>query len=141
MVHDHIPRREYYPELEKFNYTTHEYYRYHNAYVTSYDEHEMVRIFADAALAYDEDEMGDFTVSFRCADGNLASYVLDMLSANGKIFEIVKKAKENVAKENKKAARLLECESLSQMCNEKTGVVTYFIRSAKKKKDKDKNKK
>ena len=127
-VNLHIPRKEYYPTLEEFRYTNHEYYRYHNAYLKSYNEQDVVRIFADAALAYDEEEMGAFTASFRCSDGALANHIQGILSTKGKVFEIARKASVLAAKTDKKAAKLLETQSISSLCNDRTGTVMYIFK-------------
>ena len=135
-VPNHIPRASLYPNLERFNYKNHEYYRYHNAYLTSYNENEIARIFAEAALAYDKDEMGEFEVGFRCTNSQLLAYVIKNLDTNGKIFEVVSKARELAAKKNKKAAKLLEVRSISRIPHMEAGVVQYFpepIPKAKKK--------
>ena len=101
---DHTPNKELYPNLETFNYTNHEYFRYHKAYMKSYDESELVRIFAETALRYDPKEMGNFSVDIRFASKELATYVQSVIN----LGSIVTKAKEIVAKKNKKAVNLFE---------------------------------
>ena len=133
----HQPRRELYPTLEKFKYTNHEYYRYHKAYLKSYNEEELVRIFADAALAYDDKTMGNFSVSFRCYDSNLLTHVIETLRTKGKISDIISRAKEKAAQTNKKAAKLLDRELKCWWPDTQTGVVTYcFVAPNKKVKSK-----
>ena len=136
----HIPRRDFYPTLEKFNYTNHEYFRYHNAYLKSYNEQEIIRIFADAALAYNEEEMGRFTVGFRCADGTLAKHIYNVLMTRGKWQEILKKASARAANTDKKAAKLLDVNNILGLCRENTGTVYFFIGESKAQ-SKDKKKK
>ena len=127
MVPMHYPRKSFYPNLEKFHYTNHEYYRYHNAFLKSYNEEEIIQIFADAALKYNKEEMGRFVVSFRCTDGVLARYINNMLLTKNKIVEILGKAQKIVVKKNKKAAKLFEIHSVSNICNPDTGVVNYLF--------------
>ncbi len=137
-VANHMPRKEHYPDLEKFQYTNHEYYRYHKAYLNSYNESEIIRIFAQAALKYDKDEMGNFTVGMRCSNVGVATHIYGMLSSKGKIFDVIAFARSMVAKKDKKAAKLLDSESVSSMFNKNTGVITYYFIYAKNKKDKKK---
>ncbi len=115
----HMPRREFYPKLETFHYTNHEYYRYHKAYLKSYDESEIARIIAETALRYDEKEMGDFRVGIRCATPATMKHVVEMLCAKGRIAAVLEMAvkglssgnmdsKKARAKDIKKAEALLE---------------------------------
>ncbi len=105
MVPMHIPRANYYPTLEKFKHTNHEYYRYRKAYLPSYNEAEIIRIIADAAMAYNENEMGEFTVSIRFASQAAGTLAHDKLLAQGTIYRLIEKAKEEVTK---KQAKVLE---------------------------------
>ena len=130
---DHMPRKAFYPGLETFKYTNHEYYRYHHAYVKSYNEADIIKIFANAAVAYNEEEMGKFMVSFRCSDGKLAQHVGETLYANGKIHEVIAKAKAIAAKKNKKAVKPLEREFESRIINPDTGVVYFLFKTPSKK--------
>lgn len=128
----HTPRREFYPDLERFDYTNHEYFRYHKAFLTSYDEGELVRIFADAALAYDPKEMGDFSIAFRCNDTMLAAHVDRLLSSNDKAFELIGKARALLEKrKKKKAAALLDVRSYIKSYKKETGVIAYYFPKSK----------
>ncbi len=129
---NHIPRASLYPTLEKFNYTNHEYFRYHNAYVQSYDENELSRIISDAAIRYNPKEMGDFDVQIRCSDSELMKYIIDMLNSNGRIHDVIKCAKEETAGRKKKALKWLElgCHSISR--DENSAVMTLLFNNPKK---------
>jgi hypothetical protein len=100
----HTPNKNLYPDVEKFSHTNHEYFRYHNAYLKSYNENELVRIFAEAAVAYDPKTMGNFSVDIRCSSGILAKYV----ASTANVPLIIDKAKASISKKNKKAAKLLD---------------------------------
>ena len=132
----HIPKKELYPNLETFQYTNHEYYRYHNAYLKSYQEQELVRIFAEAALAHDEEEMGRFVVSFRCSDGSLVQHVADALGSKNKIFEIIAKATAVVSAKDKKAAKYLTRELEICYADRNTGILKCVFKSPEGKKNK-----
>ena len=127
----HTPNKTFYPDLEEFHYTNHEYFRYHNAYLKSYNENELVRIFADAALAYDPKEMGDFSVDVRFATSDLAKYA----QATMNIGAIVEKAKTIVAKKNKKAVKLFEGYGRYYPADE-TGVIKFLFDNSKNKRGK-----
>ncbi|MBR4873733.1 MAG: hypothetical protein IKV00_07840 [Clostridia bacterium] len=133
----HIPNKETYPFLETFQYTNHEYFRYHNAYLCRYDERELVRIFKEAALAYVEKEMGDFTVAFRCESVELLGYIQKILQTGG-YHKILKEAKEALASEgkNKKAAQLLDRELNGIYFRDTTGTAYFRYKSPAKKKQK-----
>ena len=133
MVPFHQPRKELYPTLETFEYKNHEYYRYHNAYIRSYNEEDLVKIFAESAINYDQDEMGKFIVSFRCSDVTLMKHVISVLSAKGKIFDVVAKAKQKAAQKSKKAAKLFDRTLEGHIADEYTGVVRYYFESPSKK--------
>lgn len=142
---NHVPSKRLFPTVERFNYTNHEYYRYHNAYVKSYNEEELVRIFAESALRYDADEMGRFTVSFRCSSQMLGQYVVNTLETKGKILEVVSKARAIVEKKKKKAAKLLDTsQGICRICYNPegdvnpTGVVQYVFPALDTDKDKKK---
>ncbi len=133
----HHPRAQLFPTLEHFQYTNHEYYRFHNAYLKSYDERELIRIFAETAQRYDDKEMGDFSVSFRCASPELTTYVFETLLAKGKIHTIVDMARATAAKESRRAGKLLENKCTYISYDKHTGVVVaQFEQPAKDKKKK-----
>jgi len=141
----HYPRDEFYPGLERFGHTNHEYYRYHNAYLQRYDEEEIVRIIAEAAMRHDEKEMGRFIVSFRCYNGELLQYVVKSLMANGKFSKLVAQAKTKVAAQKKSAVKYLENKFDACYPNYNTGVAYFKFqvppkKEAKKDKKKDKSK-
>lgn len=120
MVPMHIPRASYYPTLEQFRHTNHEYYRYRKAYLPSYNEAEIIRIFAETAMAYDEKEMGEFTVGIRFASQAAGTLAHDKLLAQGTIYRLIRKAKEEVTKKQK--AKLLDRKCLIYPVSE-TGVL------------------
>ena len=138
----HIPNKELYPTLEQFRYTTHEYFRYHNAYLTRYDEREIVRIIAEAAQRYDEKEMGEFTIDFRCADTPLLMYVRHNLFETGALTRLLKQAHDQLAKSDKRAAKLLERQLRGGEFREDVSTARlYFVAPPKKKGKSDKKKK
>ena len=130
---EHIPRREFYPTLEKFNYTAHEYYRYHNAYLTRYDEGELVRIFAETAQRHDDKEMGDFIIGFRCESVALMGYIQKELSTGGKVYRLLEQAHDRLAKTNKRAAKLLERKFIGYIYSDTTATVRFFFETPSKK--------
>ncbi len=136
----HHPNRELYPELEEFKYTNHEFYRYHNAFIKSYDENKMIDVFINSALSYKGlKEMGDFSVSFRCSDTNLADYIAYSLNGNNfaKLNGLIERAKTAVAKKSKKAAKLFE-RSNSGAVTSYAGVVSIYFATPKGKSKKSK---
>lgn len=134
----HMPRKEFYPFLETFQYTNHEYFRYHNAYICRYDERELVRIFKEAALSYDEKEMGDFCIMFRCESPDLLGYVRKNLQSGG-YYKILEEAKESLLAEgkNKKAVQLLDRECVGFSFRETTGTAYILYKTPPKKKQKE----
>ncbi len=137
----HHPRAAFYPTLERFNYTNHEYYRYHNAYLRSYDENELIRIVSETAIRYDEDEMGEFSVGIRCASPSLMTHVTDMLLSKGKLRTIISRAKEETEKQKKKkAAKWLDLDCKGIIPNKDTGVMTLVFDVPPKKKNKKEKK-
>ncbi len=107
----HCPRAEFYPKLEKFGYTNHEYYRYHNAYLDKYDESELCRIIAEAAINYDKDTMGNFTIGIRCSSVALRNHICKTILSNGRMSGILDKATEQIPKRDKKARALLSAQT------------------------------
>ena len=103
----HVPRKEYYPTLKQFKYTNHEYYRYHKAFLSRYNEDELARIFVETAVRHNEKEMGEFVITFRCIDVNLARYIYSRLHEKSEIWKIAKNAKEILARKNKSLAKLI----------------------------------
>ncbi len=89
----HVPNKQYYPDLEEFKDTNHEYYRFRKAYLVRYDENLIANIFARTAMNYNPKEMGDFTISFRCHDKALVNYVCNQLKNGTNMLRIVEKAK------------------------------------------------
>ncbi len=119
----HIPNKEKYPSLETFNYTNHEYYRYHNAYLRTYNEDEITRIIADAAKRYDKKEMGVFNVSMRFPTEKDGSIAKNKLLSNGNLSRLMGRAKDSLKKKEHK--KLLEGSySISSSYN---GVITINI--------------
>lgn len=104
----HYPRESLYPTLEKFHNTNHEYFRYHNAYLQSYKEEEIVRILAESALRYNAGEMGDFVVGIRFSTKAQAKYAMETLCKNGNASRLVALARNQLGKKGKNAQKLLE---------------------------------
>ncbi len=94
----HTPKKEFYPKLEEFRDTNHEYFRFRKCYLTRFDEDLIVNAFANAADNYDEKEMGRFSVSFRCSDLALARYVSSQLNTNSTFNRIISKASAKLKK-------------------------------------------
>lgn len=137
----HRPRKEYYPNFNaETKYSNHEYHRYHKAYITTYNENEIARIFSEAALRYDKDEMGCFTVNIRCCDKNFLACVKDQLWSKGGIFSIIERAKAATAKKNKKAAKLLERKITGGCFNDEAGTMTVVFETPPSKKQKKEKK-
>ena len=122
-IENHIPRKELYPTLETFHYNTHEYFRYHKAYLTKYNEEEIVRILADAALAYKE-KNGDFIVGIRFVDRTQMEYARHRLVEKKELFTLLAKAQDSVKK--RKAKDLLTQTAFSSIPNEKACTL-YFL--------------
>jgi len=102
----HMPNGEMYPDLHKMQYTRHEYYRYHNAFVETYNREQMIKIFMNQATKYNPDEMGDFTLSFRCKNASITKLVKSKLFGTGEVYEVLRIAASRV--KSKKAAELLK---------------------------------
>lgn len=103
----HIPSAKLYPWFNKeLRANRHEYYRYNKAYVSRYNEDDLVRIFVGAATRYDAKEDGRFKVSFRCTGGELANQLRNLLENRTVYSRIITKAKKMLVK-NKKAQALL----------------------------------
>lgn len=105
-VRMHIPNSTFYPKLENFKYSNHEYFRFRNAYLLSYNEGNIIRIIADAALAYDEKEMGEFRVGIRFASAAAARQAYSMLNSKNRLRTVISRAKETVSKKSR--AELLD---------------------------------
>ena len=73
--------------------------------------------------------MGNFSVDIRCANKELATYVQSTIN----LKSIVGKAKETVAKKNKKAAELLNGYGPYYPADE-TGVIKFLFENNNKKK-------
>ena len=133
MVTMHRPEKKYYPTLETFRYTNHEYYRFHNAYVTSYDEQKIIDIFVKTAIDHDEETMGNFAVGIRCANPDLCAYIKDQLWDKNQIHRIVSAAKQKLAKNKKAAARFADSQFfMSYRAN--SSVIRFIWKTADKKK-------
>ena len=106
--HNHIPNHEMYPWFTKeLKANRHEYYRYNKAYISRYNEDDLVRVFAGCATRYDDREDGRFTVSFRCTGAELANQLYSMVRTSTNYTRIVNKAKKAIAK-NRYACKLLD---------------------------------
>lgn len=124
---DHIPRKEYYPELKQMQYANHEYYRYHGAYLTRYNAQEVVRIFAESAIRYNKDEMGSFAVSFRCCDASLARYTYDRLVEKQELFTLLPQAVALAKKKSKKAGKLLAKSQFQSSYNKNANTMIFYL--------------
>lgn len=115
--------------MEEFRSKNHEYYRFHNAFVTRYDKEQIAEIFARSARDYKEKEMGRFVVSFRCFNGELAKYIEHMLMEKGDILQIVKKAKNIAQRYGKNVVKLLERELEGSIPDVDAGVLYYSFKT------------
>lgn len=102
----HTPNKFYYPDLEEFTDTNHEYFRFRKSYLVRYDENIIANAFARTASTYDAKEMGNFVIPFRCHDKALMSYVTNQLNNKANMTKIINKAKALCKK--KKATKLFE---------------------------------
>lgn len=140
----HVPSKSYYPDLEEFSYDRHEFYRYHKAYLNSYNEAEIIRIIMEAAENFDPDEMGDFTFGIRFATQKAAESAKEVLRSN--THTLVRYALDRTTKKNAKEL-LTACErNTCYFYLSPNGVVTVRFelsaedRKAKKSKDSKKSK-
>lgn len=131
--YNHIPNHEMYSWFNKdLKSNRHEYYRYNKAYVSRYNEDDLVRIFAGCASRYDAKEDGRFTVSFKCTGNELAKQLCTMLTTGRNYFRIIEKAKQVVAK-NKTAVKLLELPLESYIIDDANVVMLIYKKPAGKK--------
>ena len=103
----HTPNTVMYPNLEKFVSTNHEYFRFRKAYLTRYDEDQIVNVFAQTAITYNPKEMGAFTIGFRCYNQKLVQYVVNQLINERNFDRIMQKAKAIVKKKKFTALKYL----------------------------------
>ena len=103
----HTPRTSLYPDLEKFVSTNHEYFRFRKAYLTRYNEEQIVNVIAQSAISYDEKEMGAFSIGFRCSNQELARYVTNQLLIRSNFDRIMNKAKLIVKKKKSSKVKYL----------------------------------
>ena len=101
----HIPNKKFYPDLEEFKDTNHEYFRFRKSYLVRYDENIIANAFARAAMTYDAKEMGRFCIPFRCHDSSLMNYVMNQLGNGNNMAKIVAKAKA-LCKKKRRAVKL-----------------------------------
>ncbi len=106
----HTPYGFLYPDLEKFDSTNHEYFRFRKAYLTRYNEDQIVNVFAQTSLNYNEKEMGTFTIGFRCYNQELARYIVSQLLNKRTLDRIILKAKTIVKKKKSSAVKYLNKE-------------------------------
>ena len=129
-VNYHMPWKKLYPDLEQFNASNHEYYRYHKWFMSRLDENEMARIIASQTLAYDPKEMGSFILSIRFSDDSLANYASKkILSSDG--AKIIAKARSIVAKKSKSKAKLLDLKLKGTLTS--CGILSIYFDQPKKK--------
>lgn len=96
----HIPRKEFFGNLEQFNYKNHEYFRYHKAYLKAYNENEIIRIIADTAKAYDKKEMGGFDIGIRFASQTDAQLAYATLKENKTLSRLIEQAAKQLKKKS-----------------------------------------
>ncbi len=106
----HTPSSRLYPNLEKFVSTNHEYFRFKKAYLTRYNEEQIVNVFAQTALTYNEKEMGSFMVGFRCQSTELKDYIVNQLYNKNNYNRIIMKARAIVKGKKFSAFKLLSKE-------------------------------
>ncbi len=97
----HTPDKEFYPGLEEFKDTNHEYFRFRKAYLVRYDENIMANVFAQTAKVYNPKEMGNFSIGFRCHDKALMNYIVGQITNGSTMNRIVNKAKAICGKKSK----------------------------------------
>ena len=100
-----LPEAKIFGSVEPFTAIKHDYFRMNDAYLASYDEDKLAKIFADAATQ-PTFEGAARCAAFRCRDEKTLKLVLASLK-NGGYWSVVEKAKALVGK-NKKALKLLE---------------------------------
>ncbi len=94
-----IPSKKELPEnLEEFTAQRYEYFRYHHAYLTRYDEEQLANIFAQGALKKET------CIGFRCSDEMVFKKVMSTLQ-NGRWSVVMEKAREKIAQKNKRLAK------------------------------------
>ena len=131
MVYNHIPNHEMYPWFNKdLKANRHEYYRYHKAFISRYNEDDLVAGIVGFASRYDPKEDGRFTISFRCTDKDLANQVAGMLLTSTTYQRIISKAKKVLGK-NKTACKLLDLPVEGSMIDD-SAVVTLIYKKIKK---------
>lgn len=108
----HTPSSELYQDLEKFTSTNHEYFRFRKAYLTRYNEEQIINVFAQTALTYNPKEMGTFAVGFRCQNDDLAKYIINQMINNRTFDRIIQKAKAIVKAKKSSAVKYLNKEFL-----------------------------
>lgn len=121
----HEPRKKYYPDLEEFTATRHEYFRRNDAYFTRYDEEKLIDLMVRTATQYDPKEMGDFCICFRCADESLRDYIVGNLQKDGKLYDLLHRAQARLGKK-KKARALLDWKGYSWVSQKGTSTAYYF---------------
>ncbi len=102
---ERIPEAKIFGGVEDFAAIKHDYFRMSDAFLTSYDEDKLAKIFADAA-SKPTFEGAARCAAFRMRDEKTLKLVLSSIQ-NGGYWAIVEKAKALVGK-NKKAVKLLE---------------------------------
>lgn len=121
----HTPKRELYPQLEKFTATRFEYFRHRKAYLERYDERELIRMAVDAVIAYQEKEMGAFQFSFRCPDEASRDFAANNLWTKGRIRDIFRAAQEQLPAKYKKKKHLLDASKMTAFIPK--GKATFYV--------------
>ena len=102
------------------------------AYVSRYNEDDLVRIFAGCASRYKAKEDGRFTVHFKCTGKELAKQLCTMLTTGRNYSRIVAKAKQVLAK-NKEAIKLLDLPLESYIVDDANVVMLIYKKQEGKK--------
>ena len=130
--HNHIPNKELYPWFKKeLQSTGYEYYRYNKAFISRYNEDDLVSIFAGCASRYNPKEDGRFTISFRCSGKELAKQLSGMILNGSYYNRIVKKAQETLGK-NKNAKKWLDLPTEGVQIDDANVVMIVYKRKTKK---------
>lgn len=123
----HTPNKEYFPDLEEFKDTNHEYFRFRKAYLLRYDENIMADVFAQTAKTYDKKEMGNFAVGFRCHDVSLMNYVVGQINNKVTMKRIINKAMELCGRKKKQLSKLFT-DDFQIKPNSATGVFYIYFK-------------
>ncbi len=114
-----VPDRKVFPMLEELTAQKHEYFRYHDAYFTRYEEERIAKAFAEGVLR------GDKAAGIRCDSEMVFQKVLSMLN-NGGWSRVIEKARAVIAKKNKRLAKKFCPGSYSYQPHKSTNTIYLF---------------